>query len=86
MILLLVVVLGCSKHCYLNLVGFLLWLVASKLIEHLLLTLLRLKLALLSFLYTLYMVLSYCITILNLAAFSLLSLISWAYANYCYGK
>ena len=59
---------------------------ASKLILHLLLTLLRLGLTPLSFLCALYMVLSYCIAVLNLPSFSLLSLINWAYASICYRK
>ena len=73
-------------HWYLNLVGFLLWLVARKLILHLFFTLLRLGITLLNFLYALYMVLSYCISVLNLESFSLLSLIYWAYSSYCYQK
>ena len=62
------------------------WFVANKLILHLFLTLLRLGLTLLSFICALYMVLSYCITVLNLASFSLLSLIYWVYTSYCYWK
>ena len=62
---------------------------ASKLIPHLFFTLLKLRLALLGFLYALHMVLSYCIVILNLASFSLLYLIfliNWPYTSYCYWK
>ena len=49
MFLLLVVTLGIYTHWYLNLVGFLLWFIASKLIQHLFLALLRLGLPLLSY-------------------------------------
>ena len=71
MILLLVVMLGVYTHWYQNLVGFLLWLEPSNLIQHFLLALLRLERTLLSFLCELYMVFSYCITVLNWVSFSL---------------